>query len=74
LETLGKRSIESANTIPARALAAALYDSDIYQIQPLDELPVGVIGFDDRENIYKTFKLGFEDARRGFVPYTYGSE
>jgi predicted acylesterase/phospholipase RssA len=74
LETLGKRSIESANTIPARALAAALYDSDIYQIQPLDELPVGVIGFDDRENIYKTFKLGFEDARRGFAPYTYGSE
>jgi predicted acylesterase/phospholipase RssA len=74
LETLGKRSILSADTVPARALAAALYDSDIYQIQPLDELPVGVIGFDDRDNIYKTFKLGFEDARRGFVPYTYGSD
>ena len=32
--------------------------------------PVGVVGFDDRENIYKTFKIGFEDARRGFMPYS----
>jgi len=74
LETLGKRAIQTANTPQMRALAAALYDSDIYQIQPMDELPVGVIGFDDRENIYKTFKIGFEDARRGFAPYTYGSD
>jgi len=74
LETLGKRAIESVNTLQARALAASLYDSAIFQIQPMDELPVGVIGFDDRDNIYKTFKLGFEDARRGFVPYNYGSE
>jgi len=74
LETLGKRAIQSANTPQARALASALYDSDIFQIQPMDELPVGVIGFDDRNNIFKTFELGFEDARRGFVPYRYGSE
>ncbi len=39
-----------------------------------DELPVGVVGFDDRENIYKTFTIGFEDARRGFVPYRYGED
>lgn len=74
LETYGKRSIETVNAPQMRVLTAALYDSDIYQMQPQDELPVGVIGFDDRENIYKTFKIGFEDARRGFVPYTYGSD
>jgi predicted acylesterase/phospholipase RssA len=74
LETLGKRAIHTANTPQTRALASALYDSDIFQIQPMDELPVGVVGFDDRDNIYKTFKIGFEDARRGFVPYTYGSD
>ena len=72
--TLGKRAIHTANTPQTRALASALYDSDIFQIQPMDELPVGVVGFDDRDNIYKTFKIGFEDARRGFVPYTYGSD
>jgi predicted acylesterase/phospholipase RssA len=74
LETFGKRSIEGVNAPQARLFATALYDSDIYQIQPQDELPVGVVGFDDRENIYKTFKIGFEDARRGFVPYRYGQD
>jgi predicted acylesterase/phospholipase RssA len=74
LETYGKRSIESVNAPQMRVLAAALYDSDIYQMQPQDELPVGVIGFDDRDNIYKTFEIGFEDARRGFVPYRYGED
>lgn len=72
LETFGKRAIENVNAPQARVFASTLYDSDIYQVQPQDELPVGVVGFDDRENIYKTFKIGFEDARRGFVPYRYG--
>jgi predicted acylesterase/phospholipase RssA len=74
LETFGKRAIQSVNAAQARLFAAALYDSDIYQMQPEDELPVGVVGFDDRDNIYKTFKIGFEDARRGFVPYRYGQD
>ncbi|HUN28480.1 MAG TPA: patatin-like phospholipase family protein [Alphaproteobacteria bacterium] len=74
LETFGKRAIESANSPQARIFASTLYDSDIYQMQPQDELPVGVVGFDDRDNIYKTFKIGFEDARRGFVPYRYGQD
>lgn len=72
LETFGKRAIGVHNSVDEALLASILYDSDIYQMQPQDELPVGVVGFDDRENIYKTFKIGFEDAARGFFPYTYG--
>ncbi|HTX57334.1 MAG TPA: patatin-like phospholipase family protein [Candidatus Acidoferrales bacterium] len=55
-------------------LAAYLeHDVDIYQMQPQDELPVGVVGFDDRENLYKTFEIGFEDAARGFKPFQFGA-
>ena len=68
LETFGKRAIGEHNSVEESLLASILYDSDIYQMQPQDELPVGVVGFDDRENIYKTFKIGFEDARARLLP------
>jgi predicted acylesterase/phospholipase RssA len=74
LESFGKRAIGESNTAAEATLASVLYESDIFQMQPQDELPVGVVGFDDRENIYKTFKIGFEDARRGFTPYKYGED
>ncbi len=74
LETFGKRAIGRATTPQMRLFAATLFDSDIYQIQPVEELPVGVVGFDDRENLYKTFKAGFAAASRGFVPYAYGTD
>lgn len=74
LEAFGKRAIGVHNSVEESVLAAVLYESEIFQMQPQDELPVGVVGFDDRENIYKTFKIGFEDARRGFAPYRYGEE
>jgi predicted acylesterase/phospholipase RssA len=74
LETYEKRSLERAISGRGGAFTSAFYDSDIYQLQPQDELPVGVVGFDDPENLYKTFKIGFEDARRGFVPYRYGTD
>jgi predicted acylesterase/phospholipase RssA len=72
LESFGKRAISASSSPQASMLAEVLYESDIYQMQPQDELPVGVVGFDDRENIFKTFKIGFEDARRGFFPYSFG--
>lgn len=72
LETFGKRAIVKAPTPQLQAFAASLYDSDIYQMQPVHELPVNVIGFDDGKNIYNTFKIGFSDAATGFVPYVYG--
>jgi predicted acylesterase/phospholipase RssA len=74
LETFGKRSIQHPHTAELQAFTASLYDSDIFQMQPVDELPVNVIGFDDRDNIYKTFKIGFSDAAAGFVPYVYGED
>ncbi len=74
LETFGKRAIGERNSAEESLLASVLYESDIYQLQPQDELPVGVVGFDDRDNIYKTFKIGFEDAARGFTPYHYGQD
>ncbi len=74
LETVSKRAIGEHNSVEEALLASILYDSEIYQMQPQDELPVGVVGFDDRDNIYKTFKIGFEDARRGFAPYAYGQD
>ncbi|HUA10161.1 MAG TPA: patatin-like phospholipase family protein [Candidatus Acidoferrales bacterium] len=52
--------------------AAYLEHAEIFQMLPENELPVGVVGFDDRENIYATFKVGFADAARGFAPYVYG--
>jgi predicted acylesterase/phospholipase RssA len=72
LETFGKRAMGERNSDQQSLLASVLYESDIYQMQPQDELPVGVVGFDDRDNIYKTFKIGFEDAARGFSAYRYG--
>ncbi|MGB6984540.1 MAG: patatin-like phospholipase family protein [Candidatus Aquilonibacter sp.] len=74
LETFGKRAMGESNSAQESLLASVLYESDIYQMQPQDELPVGVVGFDDRDNIYKTFKIGFEDAARGFTAYHYGQD
>ena len=87
LETYGKRALERVraraerialanhiDTTPVDQFQATLFDTDIYQVQPTAVLPVGIVGFDDRENIYKTFKLGFEAARTGFTPYHYGED
>jgi predicted acylesterase/phospholipase RssA len=87
LETYGKRTIDQVraraqgfalasrtDTTPIDRLTAALYDTDIYQLQPASALPVAVVGFDDRENIYKTFKMGFADAAKGFSAYEYGED
>lgn len=74
LESLGKRAIGELNSPQESLLASVLYESDIFRMQPQDELPVGVVGFDDRENIYTTFKIGFEDAHRGFFAYRYGQD
>lgn len=86
LETFGKRTLQALRkNVPAaaaanldvadlRAFATALFAADIYTMRPTHELPVNVVGFDDRENVYKTYKIGFEDARNGFIPYRFGSD
>jgi len=52
-----------------RARAANLYDVDIFTMHPQKELPVSVIGFDDTDGLFATYKMGFADARSGFVPF-----
>ncbi len=84
LETFGKRAMDTlsasasayaaAHHVDLTALqtfAARLYDSDISIVRPTSELPVSVVGFDDAENIFATYRLGFEAARGGFEPYVF---
>lgn len=73
LESYGKRlALQAPNPTPeVRQLSATLFASNFFFIRPAKELPVSVGGFDDAENIFATFKLGFEDIRTGFAPYVY---
>jgi predicted acylesterase/phospholipase RssA len=86
VETFGKRAIErvraqagdlarqnNIDTTQIQAFTNALFDSNLFTMRPKEQLPVGVGGFDDRENLWKTYKLGFEDAHNGFIPYEFGN-
>ena len=54
-------------------LRAAFLEGNVnlFQIQPKKELPVDVAGFDQREQLYDAFKVGFEAASHGFETYTF---
>lgn len=54
-------------------LRAAFLEGNVnlFQIQPKKELPVDVAGFDQREHLYETFKVGFEAASHGFAAYEF---
>lgn len=54
-------------------LRAAFLEGNVnlFQIQPKKELPVDVVGFDQREQLYATYKVGFEAALAGFETYTF---
>jgi len=52
-------------------LALKLYASDFYLIRPQSVLPVAVGGFDDANGIFNAYKLGFEDAKNGFIKYDF---
>ena len=41
----------------------------LHYIRPKAVLDVSVIGFDDEVGIGKSYRTGWEDARRGFMPY-----
>ncbi len=69
LETVGKRAFLQSVDARVRATAANLYDVDIFTMRPEKELPVAVIGFDDADGIFETYKLGFADAAHGFAPF-----
>lgn len=44
---------------------------NLFQIRPKKELPVDLVGFDQREQLYATYKVGFEAALTGFETYTF---
>ncbi|MHB8146002.1 MAG: patatin-like phospholipase family protein [Vulcanimicrobiaceae bacterium] len=83
-ETFGKRAIlgiaeQHPNSTASREhfdsadltrFVRSLYDVNIRTLRPQKELPVDVIGFDDERMVMETYRLGFDDARRGFAPYT----
>jgi len=87
LESLGKRTLR--NIPPAALVTAAqnanltldelmnfqrlLYSSHFFVIRPAKVLPVPVGGFDDRENLFATYVLGFEDAKKGFEKFDFSA-
>ncbi|MEO9169664.1 MAG: patatin-like phospholipase family protein [Candidatus Aquilonibacter sp.] len=70
LETVGKHALSQSHDARTRSVASSLYDVDIFTLRPKKELPVAVIGFDDAEGLFTTYKLGFADASGGFSPFS----
>ncbi len=52
-------------------LALMLFASDFYLMRPQKVLPVAVGGFDNADGIFDTYKIGFEDAKNGFVRFDF---
>jgi len=74
LETFGKNAVTNLTrpTPDVAAFARKLYASNVFVVRPQKELPVGMVGFDDAANLFRTFKAGFYDAKdRGFAPYAF---
>jgi predicted acylesterase/phospholipase RssA len=42
---------------------------DLRYLRPAKELPLGVVAFNDEVGIYDAYRVGWEDAARGFTPY-----
>ncbi len=44
-------------------------ETTLRYLRPTDTLPLGVVGFNDEVGIGKAYRVGWEDAARGFTPY-----
>lgn len=72
-ETYVKRALHSAGSNQALAdLENSLYASDFFIVRPKKELPVDLFGFDERQKLFDTYKLGFAAVVDGFPPYHFG--
>ncbi len=56
-----------------RTFLQALPVTDLRYIRPAAELPVGVAAFNDEVGIGKAYRLGWEDAGRGFTSYDWST-
>lgn len=73
-ESYVKRTLGAAGSSGTFAeLEDSLFAADFSIVRPKKELPVGLLGFDDRRALFKTYKLGFEAVVNGFRPYHFGS-
>jgi predicted acylesterase/phospholipase RssA len=50
---------------------AKIFETNIYQMFPRQVLPVGIAGFNDRDHLFATYAMGFDDAKAGFTPYEF---
>ncbi len=46
-------------------------ETDLFYTRPKSELPLGVVSFNDQKAIAEAFQIGYDDAARGFTPYTW---
>jgi predicted acylesterase/phospholipase RssA len=78
-QSIGKRTFaelapkEEAKAIRDNPTLAELMQSmpvtQLRYVRPAKVLPLGVVAFDDQVSIGEAYRIGWEDAVRGFMPY-----
>ena len=78
-QSIGKRAFtslpEGAATLVAEeqpllaSLMASVHATDLFYMRPKETLPLGAGAFNDEKGIGKAYRIGWEDALRGFTPY-----
>ena len=72
LESFGKRSAVGHPMSPQfAAFVHSLYEANFFVMRPERELPVEVVGFDQSERLWETYKIGFNAAHAGFATYEF---
>jgi predicted acylesterase/phospholipase RssA len=56
---------------PLAQYVESVPETELRYTRPTTALPVSVVGFGDAPGISETYRAGWEDARRGFVPYNW---
>ena len=51
------------------SLMASVHATDLFYMRPKETLPLGAGAFNDEKGIGKAYRIGWEDALRGFTPY-----
>jgi predicted acylesterase/phospholipase RssA len=65
-----QEALKVARSNPTLAkLMQAVPDMKLQYIRPKEVLPLEVAGFDDQTGIGNAYRIGWEDATRGFTPY-----
>jgi predicted acylesterase/phospholipase RssA len=65
----GEASREARSNPTLAKLMQAVPETKLQYIRPKEVLPLKVSGFNDETGIGKAYRIGWEDATRGFTPY-----